>query len=210
MYQQHPSPQLNRIFEARPFQGATPERSEFLFVGLDANYAPNIQDSAAFGSIVAYHEDGVAFWRRHLVHHPFLLASYSGDGRRYHLNFAKIGFTPEDAHRVCFTELLHVPTVGRSDLQIEDLDASHLTSLNELILSGGQRHVFLSAGVARLMRESARFAWLRRSSAESAALPVLHQVGETTVYQHLHFSNYGKFQERLTSEAVAIGELARR
>ncbi|MES3000411.1 MAG: hypothetical protein V4787_06935 [Pseudomonadota bacterium] len=209
MFQPHPSEKLNSLFSARPFQGASPDASRFLFVGLDANYAPDIEDSPAFASIVDYHEDGVAFWRQHDVHHPFLLRSYSGDGRRYHQNFSKIGFTSRDAHRVCFTELLHVPTVGRSDLQVEDLHMPHLDALNLLITSGERRHVFLSAGVARLMRGSGRFPWLRRGTASTQPLPVLHLAGATTVYQHLHFSNYGKFQERMTGEATAIAALAR-
>lgn len=208
MYQVHPSPQLHRLFHERPFQGTRPDQSEFLFVGLDANYDADIENSPSFASILEYHEDGIGFWRRHRVHHPFLLPSYSGDGRRYHQNFAKIGFTPDDAARISFVELLHVPTVGRNALNSGDLDRSHLDALNQLLLGGGRRHVFLSSTVARLMRESGRFSWLRRSSAGSEVLPVLHRIGQTTVYQHLHFSNYGKFQERLTREAAAIGALA--
>jgi hypothetical protein len=37
---------------------------------------------------------------------------------------------------------------------------------------------------------------------------VLQKVGATTVYQHLHFSNYGIFQKRMTLEAAAIAALA--
>lgn len=40
MYVPHPSARLTELFRSRPFQGAAPEESEFLFVGLDANYAP--------------------------------------------------------------------------------------------------------------------------------------------------------------------------
>jgi len=38
--------------------------------------------------------------------------------------------------------------------------------------------------------------------------PVLHKVGATTVYQHLHFSKYGMFQKRMIMEAAAIAALA--
>lgn len=97
MYRQHSSAELNRLFQARPFQGADPENAEFVFVGLDANYDEDLDGTSAFASILEYHRDGAAFWRRHGVHHPFLLPTYRGDGRRYHANFARIGFTPEHA-----------------------------------------------------------------------------------------------------------------
>lgn len=80
------------MFRRRPFQGADPALAKFLFVGLDANYDAGIESSPAFSSIIEYHNDGVAFWRRHRVHHPFLLPGYSGDGGLYHRSFAKVGF----------------------------------------------------------------------------------------------------------------------
>ena len=209
MYQSHPSAEMSELFRAQPFQGARPERAEFVFVGLDANYAPDLESSPAFRRVVEYHEDGVAFWRRHGVHHPFLLAAYRGDGRRYHRNFARIGFTPEDASRVSFIELLHVPTTGRSRLTARDLDAGHLAALDALIRAGAPRHVFLSAGVARLMRRSGRFNWLPRILPSGEVLPVLHRHESTVVHLHLHFSNYGKFQERMDREALAIAQLAK-
>lgn len=76
MYLLHPSRELQARFSQRPYQGAEPASATFLFVGLDANYAPSIASSASFSSILDYHEDGVAFWRSHGVHHPFLLPTY--------------------------------------------------------------------------------------------------------------------------------------
>ena len=126
MYHPHPSDLLNKIFSAKPFQGADPETATFLFVGLDANYAPSIETTPIFSSIVDYLDDGVAFWCKYGVHHPFLLPGYRGDGRLYHKTFASIGFTVEHAAQVSFVELLHVPTCGRSSLVPEDLDPQHL------------------------------------------------------------------------------------
>jgi hypothetical protein len=114
MYSSHPSKRLNDLFENKPFQGQEPERAKILFIGLDANYASNIESCEIFEKIQEYHSDGVAFWQMHGVHHPFLLPEYSGDGRKYHRNFARIGFTPNDAELISFVELLHVPTVGRN------------------------------------------------------------------------------------------------
>jgi hypothetical protein len=206
VYQPHPSDRLHDMFRAKPYQGARPQEAEFVFIGLDANYAPDLESTRAFQDVLEYHEDGVAFWQRHCVHHPFLLPTYSGDGRLYHRNFARIGFAPKDAHRVSFVELLHIPTVGASQLTPQDLDAAHLDELSALIAGGANRNIFISDKVARLMRASGRFRWLPKPIPKEV-LPVLHREGATTVYQHLHFSNFGTFRNRMTLEAAAIAGL---
>jgi hypothetical protein len=207
VYQPHPSAELNALFQHRPFQGAEPEQSRFLFVGLDANYDANLELSSSFPSVLEYHADGVAFWRRHSVHHPFLLPTYRGDGRRYHLNFARIGFSPAEAEHISFIELLHVPTVGRNKLEVGDLDPLHLARINSLVTAGGMRHVFLSKGVMRLMMATKRFGWLTTPKPSCGVLPILYSGGRTLVYLHLHFSNYGKFQAQMELEAQAITRL---
>lgn len=212
MYQPHPSQKLTEMFRDKPYQGAPPESAEFVFVGLDANYDAQIENSPAFPCVLEYHYDGVAFWRRHKVHHPFLLADYWGDGQRYHRNFARTGFEPEDACRVSFVELLHIPTVGRSKLVAKDLDSAHLKWLDGIIQRGAKRNVFLSDKVIRLMLNSRRlldsrlFPKLPKPIANQV-LPQLHKVEETTIYQYLHFSNYGARQARMTREAAAIARL---
>jgi hypothetical protein len=207
VFHPHPSRTLNELFSVRPFQGVEPSRAEFLFVGLDANYSREIEKSAVFPRIVEYHEDGAAFWRRNGVHHPFLLPSYSGDGKRYHRNFARIGFTPTDADRIGFVELLHVPTVGRSQLTPQHLDPSHLKKLDLAIRSGMARHTFLSAGIVRLMQSSGQFPWLEKLGRSQGTLPVLYACDGRSVHLHLHFSNFGKFQAQMDLEAKAIAAL---
>ena len=59
MYLPHPSPELNELFAHKPYQGASPEHAKFLFVGLDANYAPQIANKPIFSKIREYHHDGV-------------------------------------------------------------------------------------------------------------------------------------------------------
>lgn len=200
------------MFRAKPYQGARPESAEFVFVGLDANYDALIESSPAFPRVLEYHDDGVAFWRRHKVHHPFLLADYRGDGQRYHRNFARTGFEPDDACRVSFVELLHIPTIGGSELVAEDLDSAHLDWLNAIIERGARRNVFLSDKVIRLMLDCRRlldsrlFPELPKPVAKQV-LPQLHKIEETTIYQHLHFSNYGALQARMRLEAAAIARL---
>jgi hypothetical protein len=107
MYRPHPSAELNAKFAARPYQGVEPSAATFLFVGLDANYSLDLEQSPSFRRVLEYHEDGVAFWQRYGVHHPFLLPEYRGDGRRYHRTFARIGLnlnTPLSCRSLsCFT-----------------------------------------------------------------------------------------------------------
>ena len=209
MYLPHPNAELTARFREKPYQGAAPESARFLFLGLDANYSADLGEQDVFGNVLAYHEDGVAFWRRHGVHHPFLLQGYRGGGRHYHRSFARIGFLPEHAPEISFAELLHVPTVGRNRLVLGDLDSGHLERLDRAIHAGCGRHVFVPAGVARLMRASGQFSWLpERPMGQSADLGVLHETASgNRVYAHLHFSVYGKHQRRKELEAIAIRAL---
>jgi hypothetical protein len=208
MYAAHPSPELTERFVAKPYQGVAPELATFLFIGLDANYDPGVASRPIFRELLAYHDDGVAFWRRTQVHHPFLLPGYAGDGRFYHQSFARIGFMPRHASLVSFIELLHLPTVGRNSLEVDDLDPAHLRRINAAILTGNAKHIFVPSQVARLMRQSRAFPWLpAQPQMQGQVLPVLYAENGRTVYLHLHFSNCGKFQQRKDAEAKAIAQL---
>ncbi len=184
-----------------------PNLAQLLFIGLDANYGENIESKDIFKKIVDYHEDSVKFWQKYNVHHPFLLPDYRGDGQLYHRNFSKIGFKAEHANQISFIELLHVPTVGRNKLHASDLDESHLTSINNAILNGKPKHIFVSAKVLQLMKDSKRFSWLTETKQTKEILPVIFSENGKSVYKHLHFSNYGKFQLQLENEALAISKL---
>ncbi len=48
MYNVHPSEKLIHAFRQKPYQGCCPTQAEFLFIGLDANYAPNIEEQKYF------------------------------------------------------------------------------------------------------------------------------------------------------------------
>jgi len=208
MYNTHPCSKLNEIFTAKPFQGVAPEEATFLFIGLDANYHAEIEKHLIFPKILEYHNDGVAFWQKYGVHHPFLLPGYSGDGKFYHRSFARIGFQPEHASLVSFAELLHVPTVGRNNLVVSDLDVLHLKKLNTAILDGKPDFIFIPAGVARLMKSTGAFPWLQKQSKEkNGPLSILFRQQNKTVYAHLHFSNYGKFEQQKVQELAFIGGL---
>ncbi|MHC1773809.1 MAG: hypothetical protein AB9834_00210 [Lentimicrobium sp.] len=157
-----------------------------------------------------YHHVGVAFWQKYGVHHPFMLPEYSGDGQFYHRSFARIGFRPEHAGLVSFAELLHVPTVGRNNLVASDLDMLHLEKLNAAILEGKPEYIFIPAGVARLMKLTGAFPWLeKKTSEQDGPLSILYRQNNKTVYAHLHFSNYGKFEHRKVQELAFIGSLVK-
>jgi len=208
MFSGHPSQTLTSLFCAKPYQGANPSQAKFLFIGLDANYDAEVEGKPIFKKLQEYHEDGVHFWRSHQIHHPFLLPQYAGDGRFYHRSFSRIGFAPEHANQVSFIELLHVPTVGRSELIPADLSKEHLRMLNDAILSGSAQHIFVPQAVARLMKATGQFPWLSKRHAEQfGPLGILYRHGAKVVYNHLHFSVYGKFEERKANEAAAIRSL---
>jgi hypothetical protein len=208
MYRKHPSVKLNELFQEKPFQGVSPESANFLFIGLDANYNEQIESQQIFDKVVEYHSDGVNFWQKYKVHHPFLLDDYKGDGRKYHKNFARIGFQDKDANLISFIELLHLPTVGRNKLSVSDLSASHLKKINECILEGSAEFIFLSSGVANLVRKSEQFAWLpKKVMNHYGNLGILWQDKNKFIFSHLHFSNYGKFEKQMLMEAQTIREL---
>jgi hypothetical protein len=208
MYSAHPSQSLNSLFREKPYQGANPSEARFLFIGLDANYDAEVEGKPIFSKLQEYHEDGVAFWRNHQVHHPFLLPQYTGDGRFYHRSFSRVGFKAEHAAQISFIELLHVPTVGRSKLVPADLSSQHLHMLNEVVLAGSAQHIFVPQAVARLMHATGLFAWLpKRPTEHLGPLGVLYRRGTKAVYSHLHFSVYGKFEARKVNEAAAIQSL---
>lgn len=209
MYNIHPSTQLNHIYCNKPFQGALPHDALFLFIGLDANYDAQIATKPIFSKIMEYHNDGILFWDKYGVHHPFLLSEYSGCGQFYHKSFSRIGFGPQHAKLVSFVELLHVPTVGRNpEICASDLDISHLKMLNSAILEGQAKYIFVSNSVSKLMVATGVFPWLvTKPGRTDDPIEILYQRGEKTVYKHLHFSVYGKFQEQKIKEAAFIRSL---
>ena len=204
MFQPHPSCILTEHFRQKPYQGADPRSARFLFVGLDANYAADVESSPIFPRVIEYHRDGPAFWRNSGVHHPFLLPEYKGDGRRYHRTFAKIGFQPSRADQISFVELLDRPTVGQSTLVARDLGPQHLSHLHRVIFDGAAQFIFLSAGVQRLLVASGSFPRLSTVRRHQGALRVLYEDDCQAIFLHLHFSNYGKFELQLQAEAEEI------
>ena len=208
MYFPHPSKKLQDLFSAKPYQGVAPDKAMFLFVGLDANYKPSLETDSIFSKVVEYHEDGVAFWEKYDVHHPFLLPGYQGDGKKFHQRFAKIGFKQEHANLISFIELVEFPTTGRSRLQIGDLNKTHLDRLRGWIWGGSASFIFVPSGVAKILRSTGYFPEIpSKPVGNFGEFRILFKDSDRQVFQHLHFSNFGKFEQRLQKEASDIRRL---
>lgn len=207
MVSSHPSKVLTEAFKHKPYQGTAPELADFVFIGLAASYSPDIEASEVFPRVLEYHTDGPGFWRNYGVHHPFLLPQYRGAGRRYHENFAKIGFQPKHADCVSFLELLDFPTTSSNELSIQDLNESHLMRIRNVIFNSRAKFIFISDGVQRRLKKTKLFKELAKIKRESCGLNVWFKDEHRTVFKHLNFSNYGKFEQQLQSEARAIASL---
>jgi len=219
MYGMHPSQRLVSLFKVKPYQGQDPEQASVIFVGRDANYSEAISDHPFFDRIIEYHEDGVGFWQRHGVHHPFLLPSYPFDrvrgGVKYHATFAKMGLGSEVAPLTSFVELLDVPTIGVTGAGEEGVFESllsdrHLERLESLILGGSERIVFISPSVRNDMwrygKRYGRFRWLKdfRQFMPDTGRPIL-VFGNTKVYLTYHFSE-GRVHAQLPAMARIISD----
>jgi len=91
MYSIHPSKELVSLYRKKPYQGQNPELAKIIFLGLDANFAEDIEQSEFYHYIKDYLADGVKFWEKYNVHHPFMLPQFkNSDGVTYHKNFSKV------------------------------------------------------------------------------------------------------------------------
>ncbi|WP_157976685.1 hypothetical protein [Parahaliea mediterranea] len=203
-YGRHGSTVLNEIFALQqiPHQGQEPRKAQVVFFGLDANYSPEISKYPDFmAKISEYHEDGVGFWKKYGVHHPFLLDSYplkkNTGGVPYHRKFTWLGLDKAYAEKVTFIEILPFPTTGRTIpskfWSLFDLD--HAKNIDSLILSGESRLVILSKSLfSEYMQEARRkhnvFTWLPTEF----CLGEMKRIGKTLIYGAPHFSstNYKK------------------
>jgi hypothetical protein len=140
-FQQHPSVLLNNLYKEKNHQGADPKTATILFVGRDPNWAIDVENMSMFHFVSDYLNDGVHFWKTHNIHHPFLLPSYKGDGKRYHTIFSKLKLDSKHSNQISFIELIGFPTTGMAKKDnksfqgflISDLNLDHLIHLDNLI-----------------------------------------------------------------------------
>jgi hypothetical protein len=212
-YDIHPSAELRDLFSAMPipYQGQDPTIASVIFVGLDANYAPEIFDAGDFSKrIIEYHEDGVAFLQRHRGHQPIFLSEYplpgTQGGRPYHRKFSNMGLTSDFAPKISFVELLDVPTTGSTeDKRFWELfSLEHAKKLDGLFKDGKRRLVLLPRSVVAKMGVARKkfgiFLWLPKTTGWG---PV-GRIGDTEFHQVMHFSAAIK-----NTDIAAIGDLVR-
>lgn len=203
MYSLHPSNELKTLFKGKPYQGQNPEIARYIFLGRDANYSEKISEHPFFECILDYHDNGVRFWQKHGVHHPFLLSSYPFDrvrgGVKYHSTFAKMDLGIEFAPTISFVELLNVPTIGvtgKDKQGIFDslLDKQHLEYLDSLMSGEEERIFFISpsvlSNIRRIWKRYGVFKWSREVATPRPSLqqPIL-VLNSARIYLSYHFSD---------------------
>jgi len=195
-YGKHGSSQLNELFNQKPYQGQNPSKAKFIFVGLDANFAQDIESTEFFPSIKEYLTDGVEFWTKHKRHHPFLLEGYKGDGVTYHKRFAKLNLDSSYADKISFVELLDIPTFGKTDFKefYRLLDLKHISYLEAIFMNESQdKTIFISRGVFRQLQRIKKihnvFNWLPELPVRKLnSLFRVHKTATLEMYLMTHFS----------------------
>jgi len=208
MYYPHPNEELNNAFSKKPYQGVAPEEAKYLFIGLDANYDKKIHENKAYAEIIEYLQDGVTFWEKYCVHHPFLLPTYKGDGQFYHKSFSRIGLDKGYAKDVSFIELVDRPSYGKSSLDVDDLNMDHLARIKDVLEGDAVEYAFIPTSVGNLMKKSGVFSWLpSKPKPTNTSLKLWSAVGSTQLLWHYHFSVYGKFEAIKSEQLSDIGKL---
>jgi hypothetical protein len=209
-YTPHPSPRLQNLFAAQPWQGADPMQAKYIFVGLDANFAIDVETQIP--EIVSYLQDGSQFWRKTGNHHPFVLDTYKGSGGLYHKNFKLIEFTRDEAGQVSFVELVQKPTTGRNKLVVGDLLLQHMNWLQNIFDNGNAKYILISPAATKLMKNISVFSWLRYNpNRNEDDLVVLRDnataVPRQIIYEMYHLSNYGKYDAKLKQQIIQLKKI---
>ena len=199
-FQKHTSEKMVDLFNEKPYQGQSPEKAKIIYLSSDANYSPEISNHKFFNYILEYQKDGIAFWKKYGVHHPFLLPDYpfnkSRAGVPFHRNFSKISLGSGYAKHISFLELLDIPTIGNKSqnkkLFYDLVSQSHLEYIDALILNGGRKLFFVSRGVLKdmlkLKRDYPVFSWLDFSLTSKKQYS--KSIQDNMVKEIYHFSAY--------------------
>lgn len=175
----HPSKKLQKLFTEKPYQIQEPEKSKIIFLGRDANWDINIEKDPLFPEFEEYLKNGISYWQTHGYHTPMLSPNYKGDGKTYHRNFKKIGFTSDNAEAICFLELLKFPTYGMSSkyqkeyirMVLDENNKDHLNRIKKL-QQNGKVNFFIPDGLRKYIYE----------------LQLFPSNANNVIY-HTHFSN---------------------
>ncbi len=154
IFQKHQSEELNKLYLKKNYQGANPNDAKILFVGRDPNWASDIETMRLFRYISEYLTDGVSFWNKYKIHHPFLLPNYKGDGKRYHKIFSKLNIESSFSNKISFVELIGFPTTGNAksnnklflEYLTSDANRNHLIELDSF-LNDTEKIIFIAWGL---------------------------------------------------------------
>lgn len=186
---QHENKEILNLYLSSPWQGQDPENAKILIVSHDANYAPDIDLSI----IREYHNNGVAFWAKNGIHHPFLKSEYKRDGRTFHNTFASIGLDTSYADHISFVEVLHYPTSGSIGSQKVDYDEGHFHWLDQMIQQSDLTFILgtrtFNALKSRQAQNWGTFKWLSREPVgHDGSLKVHFKSPQRTTFHHYHYS----------------------
>jgi hypothetical protein len=194
----HPSEKLQKLYNSHYYQGASPESAKFLFIGRDANWKIDIDQDPIFPKVIEYLEDGVQFWKRHKIHHPFLLDEYKGDGRRYHKMFSKIGLSEQNKNHVSFIELLKYPTYGMAGKNRQEFltnflspsNSFHLQTLDNLF-KDESKIIFIAWGLVKDIKDMSAglniFEKIKRIDMSKLDINTVNSI--ENIHIHKHFSD---------------------
>lgn len=197
IFQKHPSKMLISSYNEKSYQGAHPFEAKVLFVGRDPNWAVNIEELAIFNSVQEYLSDGISFWKKHNIHHPFLDQSYLGEGKKYHKAISRLNLSISFADKISFIEIIGFPTTGMSSTNyklfneylLSSENRNHLIELDRLFNEKGIL-IFLSWGLIDYLKyvnkKTGLFQQFTDVDKTSMERTDLNKVGN--IYFHKHFS----------------------
>ena len=198
-FQKHTSVEMVKLFQDKPYQGQDPRKAKIIFLSSDANYSPRISEHDFFNYILEYQKDGVGFWKKYNVHHPFLLPDYPFNktqaGVPFHRKFSKLKLSSDYSDKISFLELLDVPTIGNKSenrkLFWELVSEKHLRFIDSIIQNDKEKLILAPGAVLEDMVKMKElynvFNWLDYSSKSAATYS--QRVNNSTIRKIYHFSS---------------------
>ena len=196
-FQKHPSQLLIDLYNQNNFQGANPTDAKILFVGKDPNWSYDIEASPIIDLVKEYLVDGVKFWKKYNIHHPFLHSKYNEEGKKYHKAIAKLNLESNFADKISFVEMIGFPTTGMSSTNpkqfneylISPNNKSHLVKLDKLFIDS-DKLIFLFWGLIDYLKfinkKTGLFKKLANIDKSKMIRTDLNKLGN--IYIHKHFS----------------------
>ncbi len=207
----HPSRSLQELYRVKNYQGANPEDAKVLFVGRDPNWHYDIENMPLFEKVTEYLSDGIGFWEKYNIHHPFLLADYKGDGKRYHRMFSNLKIDSDLADKISFVELIGFPTMGMAKRSkglyeshlFSERNQKHLIHLDK-ILAANDKEIFIAWGLLEdfsiLNKNTGLFEKLSNIDKSKLDIKNLNQIDNIFIHKHFSDSISSSTLSRISNE----------